>query len=89
MVSVKLPEPTVEHVEVFVREVLSDYVDVVLIADMLKGVHQVRQFEVSPRYLVVIVRVRHEEYSHHDSVSVSVLELRSGLQKFQARVCIQ
>ena len=89
MICIQLPEFTVEHVEVFVGEVLTDYVDVVLTADVLKGLHQVRQFEVPPRYLVVIIRVNHEEYSHHHSVGVPVLELGSGLKKFQARVCIQ
>ena len=89
VIGVQLPKPAVEHVEVLVREVLSHHVDIILIAYLMESVHQIRQLEVTPRNLVIIVGIDDEEYSHDHSVRVAILELGSGLQEFKTRMSLQ
>ena len=55
MVCIQLPKTTIQYVEVLVRKVLTNHVDVVLVAYLKKCVHQIRQLEIAPRYFVVII----------------------------------
>ena len=72
-----------------VREVLPHYVDVVLITYLMESLHQIRQLEVAPRNLVIIIGIHDEEYSHNYGVRVTILELWSGLQEFKTRMSLQ
>ncbi len=89
VVGVELPEAAVEHVEVLVGKILTNHIDVALVADLDEGLHQVRLLKISPSYLPVVVRVESEEYSHHHRVSVPVLELGGRLQELQAGVGLE
>jgi len=82
MVGVQLPEATVKHVEVFVGEVLADYVYVSLVRYLLEDLIEVRLLKVAPRNLAVVVGVDQVEDSHYYGVAVAFLELRSRLQEF-------
>ena len=84
MVCVQLPKTAVEDVEMLVRKVLAHHVDVVLVAYLLKRVHQIRKLEIAPRYFVVIIRVNYEKNPHHYGICVSVLKLRCRLQELKA-----
>lgn len=84
VVGIQLPKSAVKDIEMLVRKVLAHNVDIVLIAHLKKGIHQVGKLEVAPRYLVVIIRVNYEKYPHHDCVGVPVLELGCCLQEFQS-----
>jgi len=89
VIRVQLPKPAVEDVEMLVREVLPHHVDVVLVAYLMESLHQIRQLEVAPRNLVIIIGVDDEEYSHDHGVCVAILELGSGLQEFKAGMGLQ
>lgn len=86
MVSIQLPELTVNDVEVFVAEVLSDLINVLLVFEKLYGVEQVRPSQLrngdltGPRPIDAVVN------TGNDSVNVSRVELRGFLKERQSRM---
>jgi len=82
MVRVQLPEATVENVEMLVRKVLADFIDIFLIADHHHRLEQVRVLEVSERDVTIVICVKNVEYAHYDCVGIPLLELWRLLEKF-------
>lgn len=64
VISVQLPEATIQHVKVLIREELANLVDVVLIGNLMQDVEQRRIFEVSKCDLAVIIHIEHKEDPH-------------------------
>ena len=83
VVRVQLPEPAVQNVEVLVREILANLVDVFLRAHLLQHVKQVRVFKVAPRDLPVVVRVESVKDAHDYCVGVALLELWRLLEELE------
>lgn len=61
MVCVQFPEFAIKHIEVLIREVVSDFVYVLLSINVEKGVKKVRVLEVAVIDSTVIVAVEHVE----------------------------
>lgn len=55
MVGVQLPESAVKHVEMLVRKVLPDNVNIVFRTHLEQSIKQVRVLEVPPSDLAVVV----------------------------------
>ena len=72
-----------------IGKVLSYDIYIVFIAYLKKGIHEIREFKVAPRYPIVIIRVNYKKYAHYHSISVSVLKLWGSLQEFKARMRLQ
>ena len=89
VIGVQLPKPAIEYIEMLVREVLPHHVDIILATHLIESLHQIRQLEVTPRDLVIIIGIDDEEYSHDHGVGVAVLELGRGLQEFKTRMGLQ
>lgn len=89
VVGVQLPEATVEHLEVFVREGLSDLVYVFLVVNQKPRIVDVGVLDVLPEYLVVVIHVLalHDALDHR--VCLPLLELWGRGQELQARVYLQ
>ena len=75
MVCVKLPEATVEDVEVLVGEVMTNFVDVFLRCNLMHYREEVGVLEITERDMTIIICGKHVENAHHDSVCVALLEL--------------
>ena len=89
MVSIELPEATVEHIEMLIRKVFSHLVNVFFGCHIEKHVFQVGSSEISICYLPIVIHVYFVEDAHHHGVRVPVLELRRCLQEFKSRVRLQ
>jgi len=89
MVCIKLPESAIQDIEMLIGKVLSDFIDIFFRCNLFKNFFEVRLLEIPKRYLAVIIRINHVEYAHYNCVCISILKLRSGLQKFQPRMSIK
>ena len=89
MICIQFPEPAIEHIEVLVAEVLSDFVDVLLVAYVVQHVKQVRVFEVTEVNLAIVICVQSIEDSHHDCICVSLLEFWGLLEELKTWMAVQ
>jgi hypothetical protein len=55
MVGIQLPESTVKHVEMLIRKVLPDNVNIVFRTHLEQSIKQVRVLEVPPSDLAIVV----------------------------------
>ena len=89
MICIKLPKPTIENVEVFVRKVPTNFVYVILYAQFLQNLKEVRVFEVSVSNFTIVICVEFEKDAHYYCISIPVLKLRRLLQEFKTRMMLQ
>lgn len=89
MIGVELPETTIQDVEVLIRKVLSDLIDVLFCGHSEEDVLQIRSLEVSVGYPSVIIHVDLVKNTHNHCVRVAVLKFWCRLQKFKARMRFQ
>ena len=86
MISVQLPEPAIQNVEMLIRKELSNLIDVVLVSNLVQNLIQSAVLEVSERDLAIIIYIKYEENPHNHCFRVTILELRSCLQELQTWV---
>lgn len=88
MIKVKLIKFTVDDVEVFINEEVSNRIDFFFIFQSFKSWEQFAVFEVSIQYFPIIIPVQLEQNPLDYCTCIFILELWSSLQKFKSRVLI-
>ena len=79
VVRIQFPKSAIQDIKMLIRKVLTDDIDVIFIAHLKEGLHQIGQFEISPRNLVIIVGVNYKKNTHDYGVCVAILEFRRRL----------
>lgn len=69
-----------------IRKILANNVDIIFITDLEKGLHQIRQFEISPRNPIIIIGIHYEKYAHDNRVGITILEFWRRLQELKSRM---
>lgn len=75
MISIKLPESAIEHIEMFIGEILSDLIYIFLSCHCEQYFLQIWSLEVPQTYSSIIIDIDLVEYSHNYSVCITILKL--------------
>jgi len=89
MVGVQLPKSAIKYIEMFVREVLANHINVIFIRYLDEGVHKITELEIPPRNFLIVILINNEKYPHNNSISIPFLKLRSGLKELQSWMSLE
>mmetsp|Transcript_42698 Transcript_42698/g.83937 ORF Transcript_42698/g.83937 Transcript_42698/m.83937 type:complete len:305 (-) Transcript_42698:296-1210(-) len=88
-VMVELPEAAVKDVKMFIREVLSDLVNVFLFINGMKGIEEIRASNLSGCNFSVVASIHNIKNSGYDGDSILLLKFCMVREEVKARVIIQ
>ena len=89
MISIKFPESAIKHIEMFIREIFSNFINIIFLPYLKQYVFKVWLLKVSKRDTTIIICVYFVKYTHYYCVLVTVLKFRSLLQELQPWMLIQ
>lgn len=73
----------------FVREILTYFIDVFFASYCKEYIKQVRVFKVPIRYFTIVVHIQRVEDSHDNCICIPFLELRCLLEEFKTRMLLK
>jgi len=82
MIVIKFPELAVNHIEMLIREIVPDLIDIVFSADHVQDLEQIALFEVPPADFTHIPPVDTEENTINHRFSLKNI---INLRKFQIK----
>ena len=81
MILIEFPELAVKDVEMLVREICTNFIDIFFSIDMLESLEEVTVFEFSSGDFSVIISINSIEDSLNNCISISLLEFGSCFQE--------